>query len=183
MLSEPPLSLLIGRRDCTEHLRQVLLSLAVAAGSAAIGFSRAVAEPAAGDCPADVWLIDNHFAGWPLDDANVLQALVHWLRNAGHHRLHVIGRDFDAVAHAFPRFSRWRRDWSHRIDIHQPAEGALPPGLRVLLAGRQAAQWLDAPDMRLRKVSHPVHLAALRSDIADFLQRCEPGWPVTPLGL
>ena len=173
----PPSALVMGRMACTEYLRQMLVALAFPTGADALGTKAPLAAH------ADVWLIDHHFAGWPLDDAQVLQALAQWLRLAGHHRLHLIGVDFDAVARAYPRFSRWRRDWSHRLDIHQPVDIPLPAGLRLLLAGQQAALWLDAPDARLRKVTHPAQLATLRADIADFLQRCEPAWPVTALGL
>jgi hypothetical protein len=130
----------------------------------------------------EVWLADADFDNWPLDDDEVLAGLTRWLRPTGR-RLQLIGLEFDAVARKHPRFARWRRDWSHRLSAWRPVEGPLPADLRLLLAPDVAMQWLDARDARLRVVSDAVALRAMHERCADFLQRCEPAWPVTTLGL
>lgn len=157
-----------GRADCSAVLRGLLCSLAVA-------------EPA-GTAPGDVLLIDSGFADWPLDDPEVLQALQVWIKPPGR-RLRIVGLDFDAVSRTHPRFSRWRRDWAHRIEAWRPTDGLWAPGLRGLLAGRVVVQRLDAPDWCLRRVVDKVQVQALHERRAAFLQRCEPAWPVTTLGL
>ena len=172
MTDPMPAGLLQGRATCRAELRRLLCGLSPPAGAEAVFDTP----------PPDVLLVDSHFADWPLDDPAVLTSLAHWLRPPGR-RLRLIGVDFAAVAQNHARFARWRRDWTHRIEVLTPVDGALAPGLRLLLAGPVAAQWLDAPDWRLRLVTQALQVAVLREKCADFLQRCEPAWPVTTLGL
>lgn len=126
--------------------------------------------------------VDRHFGDWPLEDAEVLSALAAWLRRPGR-RLQLIALDYPATARHLPRFARWRRDFAHGIDAWQPVEPVLPAGLRGCAAGPLALQWLDRPDLHLRRLDDPQALAELRHQTADFLQRCEPAWAVTTLGL
>ena len=157
-----------GRTACRAVLRELLCNLAAS-------------EPA-GAVPGDVLLMDSDFADWPLNDPAVMQAFQVWMKPPGR-RLRIVGLDFDAVARAHPRFSRWRRDWAHRIEVWRPSDGLWAPDLRGLLAGPVALQWLDAPIWCLRRVTGMVEVHALRERSAAFLQRCEPAWPVTTLGL
>lgn len=163
-----------GREHCRALLRQALIDLA------------GTAVPSAGAArPAlrEAWLVDRQFGEWPLDDPAVLDSLSAWLRPGGGRCLHIVGLDFEATARALPRFARWRRDWAHAVDARRPAEGVPMPPLRGLLAGSLVWQWLDAPDFRLRLITNPVHWRAAQEQLADFLQQCEPAWPVTTLGL
>ena len=126
--------------------------------------------------------VDRHFGDWPLDDADLLAALTTWLRRPGR-RLQLIALDYATTAQRLPRFARWRRDFAHGIEAWQPVEPVLPAGLRGTAAGPVALQWLDRPDLHLRRVLDPLAVAELRHQTADFLQRCEPAWPATTLGL
>lgn len=162
----------VGRRACNDLLRQALLALA---------------PPAAADTPSlsgarQVWLIDHQLGDWPLDDAEVLAALTTWLRQGGR-SLRLLGTDFGSTARALPKFSRWRRDWQHAMVIQQPADGHLTTAWRGLLAPPWCLQWLDAPEGRLRVFADLAQCRAVEGQIADFLQRCEPAWPSTTLGL
>jgi hypothetical protein len=144
-------------------------------------------DPAASVAPSlaltrEVWLIDRQFNDWPLDDPLILAALGAWLRQGGR-RLQVMGVDFDATARALPRFARWRRDWMHAIDVYRPVDGLLPPALRGLWAVSVRMQWLDAPDWRMVAITDSVQVRTFKTELADFLQRCEPAWPCTTLGL
>ena len=67
-------------------------------------------------------MVDERFAGWPLDESAVLQSLSAWLRPAGR-CLRIVGLDFEAIAKSHPQFARWRRDWTHRIEVWHPADG------------------------------------------------------------
>jgi hypothetical protein len=164
-----------GREACLGQLRQALLDLGAPDTTAR--------DPAAWrPRPRDVWLVDRHFADWPLDEPAVLDHLSGWLRQGGR-CLHLVGLDFDTTARALPRFARWRRDWSHRIEVGSPVDGLMPAALRGLVTADVAWQWLDAPDWRLRQLTNPVQIRAFYEEVADFLQRCEPAWPATTLGL
>ncbi len=127
-------------------------------------------------------MFDDRFAGWPLDEPAVLQSLDGWLRPAGR-CLRIVGLDFEAIAGSHPKFARWRRDWTHRIEVWRPADGLLAPGLRLLRVGTVLALRLDAPDWRLQLITDSVRVAAMHEECADFLQRCESAWPATTLGL
>ena len=164
----PESDLTHGRIACSAVLRELLCSLA--------------APDPSSTGSGDVLLIDSDFADWPLNDPAVMQALQAWMKPPGR-RLRIVGLDFDAVARAHPRFLRWRRDWAHRIEAWRPSDGLLAPDLRGLLAGPVALQWLDAPDGCLRKVTDKLQVHAFRERSAAFLQRCEPAWAVTTLGL
>ena len=164
-----------GREVCRALLRQALLELGEPEPPAADSAPR---RPS----PRSVWLIDRHFADWPLDEPLVLDRLSAWLRRGGR-GLVLVGLDFDTTARALPRFARWRRDWSHRIEALRPADGLMPAALRGLVAADLAWQWLDAPDWRLRQLTNPVQICALCEELADLLQHCEPSWPATTLGL
>lgn len=168
----PATGLHMGRQVCTGLLRQALLALSPTAGEGA--------WPLAGT--RQLWLADTDFADWPLDEPAVQAALAAWLRQGGR-QLVMAGEQFDVAARLHPRFARWRRDWTHAITTWAPAEGRLPPALHGLLAAPLWLQWQDAPDWRIRCFTDAVHARAIQAQIADFLQRCDPAWPATTLGL
>lgn len=161
-----------GRPACAGLLRQALLALSPAAGPCA--------WPLAG--ARDLWLADPDFADWPLDEPGVQAALSAWLRQGGR-QMRMVGQHFDLTARRHPRFARWRRDWSHAIDVWAPGDGVLPWSLCGLLAAPLWLQRQDAPDWRLRCFTDLVHARAIQAQSADFLQRCEAAWPATTLGL
>lgn len=166
-----------GREVCRALLRQALLDLS--APVLPLPTAEATSPRAQ---HREVWLVDRHFADWPLDETAVLGSLSAWLRS-GSRRLILVGVDFETTARALPRFARWRRDWSHRIEAQCPGDGLMAASLRGLVADDVAWQWLDAPDWRLRKLTNPAQRQALHEQLADFLQRCDPAWPTTTLGL
>lgn len=158
-----------GRPDCAALLRQALLGLAPTA-AAPWGAARTV------------WLADADFADWPLDEPAVQDALAAWLRQGGR-QLRIAGVHFSKIERRHPRLARWRRDWSHAISVVAPADGDLPPELRGMLAAPLWLQWQEAPDWRLRCSTDARQARLVDASIADFLQRCEPAWPATTLGL
>lgn len=176
----PADAVLTGRGSWIAALRQALCAPARGAS--------------AGNTPADGTLTDGtpaerrlllwspDFAEWPLDEAAVLDALAHRLRAPGQ-QLVFIARDVEALARRHPRLTRWRRDWSHRIEAWTPTAPieAEPAGL--LLSGLQAVQLLDAVHWRTRLVSHAPLVRAWWEQCDASLQRCAPAWPVTTLGL
>jgi len=163
-----------GLQACRAALRDCLLALAPDITDA----PPAPAHPA----PVDLCCVDPDFAGWPLEEPEVLRALTTWLCRPGR-RLVLIGDDFETTAMRLPRFARWRRDHGHRIDAWRPTEPGWPDGLRGLWVGTTAWRWLDTQEVQLLRITDPAQRQAFKAEIADFLQRCEPAWPVTTLGL
>jgi hypothetical protein len=130
----------------------------------------------------EVWLIDADFNDWPLDDAAVLQALTQWARPAGR-CLRMIALSFDAMTLRLPRFATWRRDWTHRFDAWRPSGGEVTELPSLLLAGNYGIETLDRSQWRARSVSDAAALRTLTERADAILQRCEPDWPATMLGL
>lgn len=130
----------------------------------------------------EVWLLDVDFADWPLDDPAVLQALTRWAPPAGR-GVRMIATRFDAMELRCPRFAAWRRDWAHRIEVWQPAADEVVELPGLLVAGHLGVELLDRQRWRARQSGAPGDLRDMSERAAAFLQRCEPAWPATTLGL
>lgn len=156
---------LIGRSDCVQALRAMLLALAQ--------------QPS----PADelrAWSAD--FADWPLDEPAVLDALTQWLRPAGR-RLSLLARDYDAVQRRLPRFAAWRRPWVHRIAAWRLADDQQPAEPAWLWSRTAGVRWHDNVHWRGLLVHDRAALVQWREQTDAWLQHSEASWPVSPLGL
>jgi hypothetical protein len=122
------------------------------------------------------------FAAWPLDESDWMDLCAAWLRLPGR-RLQLISSGFDAVPREHPRFTRWRRDWSHAIDAWAP-EAQLRELPTWFLCDRALSLQLH-DDVHWRgRVSDDAALSRqLHEQIDDTLQRCERAFPVQTLGL
>lgn len=156
-------SVLEGRQTFGSAIRDLLMSLP----------ERAARE---------VWMMAEDYEGWPLDEPAVLEALSRWTRLPGC-RMRMVGGDFEAVQQRFPRFSEWRRHRGHVFEAWQPATTERAALGCWLIAGAQAIELLDEQHWRARLVSDPAALRALNEKAVALLHRCEPGWPITTLGL
>ena len=132
--------------------------------------------------PRQLRLVDADFVDWPFGDAAVLQALTQWIRLPGR-RMTWIAADFEAVERRFPRLAAWRRDFAHGVEAFRPAEGERVEWPSWLLADRDAVVLDDPPRRRGRIVTEPARLRELHDATDALLQRCEPAWPATVLGL
>jgi hypothetical protein len=130
----------------------------------------------------EIWMLGEDYEGWPLDDPSVLDALSRWTRLPGR-RIHMVGGDFETVQQRFPRFSEWRRHRGHLFEAWQPAQAERALMGCWLIAGSQAIELLDGQHWRARLVDDPAALRALNERAVALLHRCEPGWPITTLGL
>lgn len=130
----------------------------------------------------DIWMIDQRFQNWPLNEAPVLDALGAWLRLGGR-RVGMLGVDFDAVLRDHPRLARWRQDHGHGFEAWHPAATERPELPGLLLTGHQAIELFDRDHWRARSVHEPAELRLLDQHVVSKLHHCEPGWPVTTLGL
>jgi hypothetical protein len=129
-----------------------------------------------------LWLVDEAFGGWPLDEPTVLESLGRWLRRGGR-TVHLIGGDFAALAHGFPRFSAWRRDYAHALRAWQPAEGERVELDALCACERGSIQLLDREAWRARVVTEAPAVRAIVERVEALLHRCQSAWPATPLGL
>ena len=126
---------------------------------------------------------DPDFEGWPLDDPALLQGLSDWIR-LPQRQLVLLAASYDGVPQRLPRFAAWRRNWSHAVQALQ----ALPEfaldlptlliddvSVSVQLVDRLQWRGLAAADGRKRWL--------LQEKLDVVLQRSEPGFPISTLGL
>lgn len=132
--------------------------------------------------PRELVLVDADFSPWPLASAPVLEALTAWIRLPGR-RLRLLGSRYDIVERQQSRFATWRRSFAHAIECYSPNEvepGDLPA---VLLADALGLELLDRERYLARRSAERRWLVMQRERIDALLQRSEPAWPVTVLGL
>jgi hypothetical protein len=126
--------------------------------------------------------VADSFDEWPLDDAAVLDALTPWLR-LPQRRLVLLGRDFESIRGAHPRFMAWRKDWSHALDAWTPPEEMGPLPTLVLSDCPITLQVMDTLQWRGRVSVEGRKAYLLREQIDAYLQRSERAFPVHHLGL
>lgn len=135
-----------------------------------------------GSAPYGLWLVDADFGDWPFDEPAVLDAITRWVRLPGR-RMVWIGADFEAVEQRFARLAAWRRHFAHAVDGYRPVEGERVDWPSWLLAEHCAVALFDRERWRGRTVTQVAELRAMREAVDALLQRCEPAWPGTVLGL
>ena len=146
------------------------------------GVAWAVAAASATEARQMRW-VDQDFADWPLDDSALLQSLGDWLRRP-QRRLEMLAHDYEKMATRHPRFTEWRRTWSHVVDTRAMTEdhGLVLPAWIVV--DRQAyVELLDRSRWRGRAGVDPHHTSLLALEIDALAQRSVPDFPATRLGL
>jgi hypothetical protein len=126
---------------------------------------------------------DSDFTDWPWDDATTLESLTAWLR-LPQRSLVLVARDFEAVPRCHPRFTAWRRNWTHAISAWQiPADW--PHELPTLLVADQAVSvhLIDRVHWRGRAQIDERAAHRWREAIDVVLQRSERAFAVRTLGL
>lgn len=126
---------------------------------------------------------DADFEAWPLGQAALLQTLTEWVR-LPQRRLVLLARSFDRLRRDAPRFVAWRQTWAHAVDAYGPNPGDEDdlPSL-LLVESVIVVQRLDASRWRGRVGTEASELRGWSEQLDAFLQRCEPAFPATTLGL
>lgn len=124
---------------------------------------------------------DANYAGWPLGERAVVEALQSWAR--GGRRLVMLAMDYSALPRQHARFVSWRQTWDHIIECRLcRANDAL---------AFPSALWTPAWVMQRIDVERDVlvcdHDAARRVMLRQLLDECRrdsaPGFPASVLGL
>lgn len=127
--------------------------------------------------------VDPDFAFWPLDRPAMIDTLGPWLRRPGR-RLVLLAERYDRLERKHPRFTQWRRDWSHVIDTREPGDVAAADLPCCVLDDGPTLLTLWQRDPPLgRAAQDAAQAAAAREQIDAVLQRSVPAWPLRPLGL
>ena len=130
----------------------------------------------------ELWLCDDDFADWPLNERGVVEQLTRWAQS--HRSLTVIARHFDTVAQRHARWVEWRRQWSHVVQCRSNNEleaGQMPTLL--LAPGCASVRLVDPVRYRGRVSRETADAIVWRETIDAVLQRSEEAFPATSLGL
>ena len=130
----------------------------------------------------EVFACDADFADWPLDAPWVLEPLTRWA--LPHRKLTIIAREFDEFPRRHPRFTEWRRSWSHVVDCRllDEADAVQPPVL--LLAQSLVIVRLVDPLRPRGSLSREAGDLLRNRELVDAVsQRSGEGFPATILGL
>ena len=130
----------------------------------------------------DITVVDPDFSPWPLDDSAVVDALTRWIQLPGR-RLHLVGARFELIERQQPRFAAWRKPFSHAVECLTPSDldAADLPALLLFEAGY--LELLDRERWQARWTAERRAWVLQRERVDALMQRCEPAWPVTVLGL
>ncbi len=151
-----------------------------------VGFRAAVrrvlAEAAARGWRELRWC-DADFAEWPLDDAAVLADLAAWLRPP--RRLVLLASNYDQVARRHPRWTAWRRVWSHAVSCRQTADEVPAADVPTLLVASDACVLRLSDRLRCRGVvsTLPTDVAGARIEFDALLQHSGEAFGPTTLGI
>lgn len=141
-----------------------------------------VQQAVAGDARRIV-CVDADFTEWCWDEPALITTLTSWLHRP-QRRLELVARNHAQLPRRWPRFSAWRRDWSHAIlswQVPQDWPAELPT---VLVADNGVSVHLaDAVHWRGhgRRDSRLARVWMERCDAV--LQRSEAAYSVRTLGL
>jgi len=129
-----------------------------------------------------ITLVDLDFSPWPLNDVAVVAALTRWIQLPSR-RLNLVGTRFDVVERDQPRFAAWRKSFSHAVQCQTPTELDPSDLPAVLLFDDSYLELLDRERWQARWTSERRAWVTQRERVDALVQRCEPAWPVTVLGL
>lgn len=130
-----------------------------------------------------MWWVDPDFSEWPLDDPVFLQSIAEWAR-LPQRRLSVLAGNFDGFAIRHPRFTAWRRSWSHVIDTRAVAPDDCPSIPTWLLVEHAAhIELIDRLHWRGRASMDAQRSHAIVEEIDALAQRSSADFPVSRLGL
>ncbi|MFO1220905.1 MAG: hypothetical protein U1E89_21275 [Burkholderiaceae bacterium] len=132
--------------------------------------------------PRQLLIVDADFGPWPLGEAAVVDALTQWARLPGRH-LRLMGLRFDVLERDQPRLAVWRRHFAHVLECCTPTDVEATDMPSLLLADGAALELVDRERFVARRTDDRRALVLLRERTDALLQRSQPAWPVTNLGL
>ena len=143
---------------------------------------RAALVQAADADAGEICFVDADFQDWPLNERAVVEALARWATSR--RKLVVYAHSFDALPRIAPRFTEWRRQWSHIVQFRtDPEIEAQQVPTLLLVAGEVTIRLLDPVRYRGMVSGRAADQVEARESIDALLQRSVEAFPPTTLGL
>ena len=138
----------------------------------------------------EVWICDDDFADWPLNERAVVESLTQWAQS--HRKLTVIARTFEEFPLRHARWVEWRRDWSHVVEcraLEEAEAGEMPTQHKSAQEWARFTKMLD--DGREHRARTGKSLMVPRYDIvpipphlrSNLASNSIEAFPATQLGL
>ena len=132
--------------------------------------------------PREVWMCDEDFADWPLNDQQVILHLSQWAM--GHRKCTVLALDYQPIQRHHPRWVQWRRQRAHVVRCLMPDEAASARLPCVLLApGTLSLRLLDRVSYRGSASTDAADVLRDQERLDALLQRSVDAFPASTLGL
>jgi hypothetical protein len=141
----------------------------------------ALAEAAAAGW-RELWLCDPDFANWPLGERGVIESLTRWA--GASRRLTLLALDYTELARCHPRWTQWRRQWTHIVTCRALQE-LQADDVPVMLhaTGGVTLRLLD-PQRCRGSLSRGAAEGQRARELIDVIsQRSTEAFPPTTLGL
>ena len=131
---------------------------------------------------SEIWLCDENFSDWPLNEPEVVALLTRW--SLSHRRCNVLSLDFGVLQQRHPRWVQWRRDRAHVVHCMTPDEsgGSHLPSL-LFAPGVVSVRLADRVRYRGRLTTAAEDTARMREEVGAVFQRCVEAFPASTLGL
>jgi hypothetical protein len=131
---------------------------------------------------SEICLVDTDFQDWPLNERAVIETLARWATS--HRKLVLFAHSFEALPRSAPRFTEWRRQWSHIVQCRSDPdlEPQQVPTL-LLVPGEVSLRLLDPERYRGVLSGRATDEVQAREAIDALLQRSVEAFPPTTLGL
>ena len=130
----------------------------------------------------EICLVDPDFQDWPLNERAVVETLARWA--ASQRKLVLFAHSFEALPRSAPRFTEWRRQWSHIVQCRSDPdlEAQQVPTL-LLVPGQASLRLVDPVHFRGVLSGRATDEVQARETIDALLQRSIEAFPPTTLGL
>lgn len=142
---------------------------------------QAFADIAAAGSPA-VWMCDDDFSDWPLDEPSVTLHLSQWA--VAHRTCTVVALHYDEIQRRHPRWAQWRRQRAHVVRCLTPDDADRRPLPCVLVApGTLTLRLVDRVQCRGSVSTDLADALREREQLDALLQRSIDAFPASTLGL
>lgn len=130
----------------------------------------------------EVWMCDEDFADWPLNDPQLVEHLSNWAR--AHRRCTVLAVSYARLQRLHPRWVQWRQQRSHVVQCRAPDESLANPLPCVLLApGCVTLRLIDRERWRGSLSTDPADAVRERERVDALMQRSVDAFASSTLGL
>ena len=162
-MDEDTLSQIASRKEFHDAIRSCLVQAADAGAS-------------------EICMVDTDFQDWPLNERAVVETLARWA--ASRRKLLLFAHSFEALPRSAPRFTEWRRQWSHIVQCrNDPDLEAQQVPTLLLVPGELSLRLLDPVRYRGMLSGRAADEVEARETIDALLQRSVEAFPPTTLGL